>query len=954
MQKFQPECNRLHVGTTLFIRALLNFPKLPLRVFKNSDKSDYSTKSVLEGSLYEEKYMKTNIDNSTKNLQNIRIPSNPWSLSKEQITLNLEVAPENGLAYHEARKRKKEYGPNEIEKSKAKSSWTILIDQFKSLVIGVLAIAAMLSFIFGQTMESIAIIVAILINSMIGFFLELKAVRSMTALQQLGVVKTKVRRDGSIYEVDAQDLVPGDVVLADEGDIITADLRILEASKLQVNESTLTGESLPVDKNSKKLERDTALADRSNMLYKGTFLTRGSSEAIVVSTGMNTELGHISTMVKETGQNKLTPLEKRLNLLAYKLIWVTIFITVTIALIGILSGRELLLMIETAVALAIAAIPEGLPIVATIALAKGMGRMAQQNAIVNQLTTIETLGSTNIICTDKTGTLTENKMSVSQISFFNKDIDFNNKEIDSKVKDKLITFLEIGVLCNNASLNKESDKPPVGDPLEIALLEAGDKVGIDREILLQEKPEVREVSFDPELKMMATIHKNNSDFLFAVKGAPESLLKHCTKNFDQQKLTGDSKEKWLKKANNLAAQGLRIIGIAKKNLSNKDEDPYSNLTFLGISGMLDPPRQEVPEAIRECHNGGVKVIMITGDQALTAKKIGASVGLIFGKDEKIYSGEEITKIEKLTDKDKKKILNASIFARVSPKQKLNIISLHQKAHSIVAMTGDGVNDAPALKKADIGIAMGKRGSQVAKQAADMILQDDAFSTIVAAIKQGRTIFNNIRKFTLYLLSGNVGEIIAVSIAIITNNPLPLLPLQILYLNVVNDVFPALALGLGEGEKYIMNEPPQKKEIQVLTRRGWMGIIGYGLLISLTVFATFFLSMQLYNFDQSQAVTISFLTIAFARLWHVFNMRDSQSKIIYNEITRNKLVWAALGICTVLLLGAVYVPFLSVVLSVQNPGINGWIMIILSSLVPVTIGQFMKLIFRRRPYRNNYP
>ncbi len=896
--------------------------------------------------------MKKNKENSKKRLQNIKIPNNPWSLSNQQITTNLEVIPEKGLTSQEARKRKKNYGPNQIKKSKPKSSWTILIDQFKSLVIVVLAIAAILSFIFGQTIESIAIIGAILINTMIGFFLELKAVRSMTALQQLGIVKTKVRRNGSIHEIDAQDLVPGDIVLAEEGDIITADLRILEASKLQVNESTLTGESLPVNKNSKKLGKNTALADRSNMLYKGTFLTRGSSEAIVVSTGMNTEVGHISTMVQETGQNKLTPLEKKLNKLAYKLIWVTIFISITLALIGILSGRELLLMIETAVALAIASIPEGLPIVATIALAKGMARMAQQNAIVNQLTTIETLGSTNIICTDKTGTLTENKMSVSQISLFNKDIDFNNEKIDSKASDILNILLEIGVLCNNASLNKKSDKPPVGDPLEIALLEAGDKAGIDREILLQEKPEVREVSFDPELKMMATIHKEGSDFLYAVKGAPESILEHCTKNYAQQKLTAESKEKWLKKANELAAQGLRIIGIAKKKLSNQDKYPYSDLTFLGISGMLDPPRKEVPRAIKECHDGGIKVIMITGDQALTAKKIAASVGLISGKDEKIYSGKEIAEIDNLTDKDKKKILDASIFARVSPKEKLNIISLHQKNHSIVAMTGDGVNDAPALKKADIGIAMGKRGSQVAQQAADMILQDDAFSTIVAAVKQGRTIFNNIRKFTLYLLSGNVGEIMAVSIAIITNNPLPLLPLQILYLNVVNDVFPALALGLGEGEKHIMNQPPQKKEMQVLTRREWMAIIGYGLIIALTVFVIFFLSMQLYNFDQSQAVTISFLSLAFARLWHVFNMRDSQSNIIYNEVTRNKFIWAALGICTVLLLGAVYLPFLSAVLSLGNPGINGWVLIILSSLIPVAIGQLIKLTFPKKSSHNN--
>ena len=809
----------------------------------------------------------------------------------------------------------------------------------------ILAIAAILSFFFGQTIESIAITIAIFINAMIGFFLELKAVQSMSALQQMGVVKTKVRRENRIHEIDAQNIVPGDFVLLGEGDIITADVRIIKSSKLQVNESTLTGESLPVNKNPNQLKKDAGLIDRTNMLYKGTFLTRGTAEGIVVATGMQTEIGHISKMVQKTGQEELTPLEKRLNQLANKLIWVTFFIAIIIALVGILTGKNLYLMIETAVALAVAAIPEGLPIVATIALAKGMARMAQQNAVVNRLTTIETLGSTNIICTDKTGTLTENRMSVSQISLANQDFVLNDKKIELSKNEPLFQLLEIGVLCNNASLNKKSGNAPIGDPLEIALLEAGEKINLDRETLLKRKPESKEISFDPELKMMATIHKHDSNFIYAIKGAPESLLKHCSQDSEHQRLDSQKKKEWLKKAEKLAKQGLRIIGLAKKESSDPDQSPYSNLIFLGIAGMIDPPKNEVSSAIRECHDGGIKVIMITGDQPLTAQKIGLSVGLIKNKNESIIMGKELTEIESFSDQKRKKLLNTTLFARVTPKQKLKLIALHQQNHSIVAMTGDGANDAPALKKADIGVAMGKRGSQVAQQAADMVLRDDAFSTIVSAVKQGRVIFNNIRKFVIYLLSGNVGEIIAVGLAIITDNPLPLLPLQILYLNVVNDVFPALALGLGEGESNIMEKTPRKKEEAIISVKHWLVIMGYGFLIAFTAIGAFIFSIKLFGIDSSYAVTFSFLTLAFSRLWHVFNMRDQQSHFIYNEVTRNSFVWGALVISSILLIISVYLPTLSIALSVKNPNISGWLFILLFSLLPNLGSQVIRVLTR---------
>jgi len=821
-----------------------------------------------------------------------------------------------------------------------------------------LAVAAALSFAFGQSMEGYAVIVVILLTVAIGFFTEIKAVRSMEALRKLSRVQTNVRRNGQVVQIAATKLVPGDMVLLDGGDIVTADLRVVEANKLQADESTLTGESLPVGKFTEPLDEKTELAERANMLFKGTSITRGSGAGVVVATGMNTELGRISTLVEEA-KTETTPLEKRLDRLGHKLIWLTIAIAALVAALGIVRGKELFLMIETAIALAVAAIPEGLPIVATVALARGLVEMAKRNALINRLGSVETLGATNVIFTDKTGTLTKNKMALSKFVFDsnevesagsnNGDLDKDEQEIEMETNRLLHEALKIGVLCNNASLSKqqsEKGQDGVGDPMETALLVAGSNAGIFRENLLDELPEEREEAFDSETKMMATFHKQDDGYYVAVKGAPEAVLEACRSILteDGPKDLTEEKSNHLNGANTgMAEEGLRVLALATREVETVNADPYQNLTFVAMAGLLDPARSEVKDAIVSCAEAGIKVVMVTGDQPVTARYIAGQVQIVEGNDAKVMRGNELKSHQDLPEEEKRRILDLSIFARVSPKQKLDLITVHQHNGAIVGMTGDGVNDAPALKKADIGIAMGKRGTQVAQEAADMILKDDAFDTIVTAIEHGRVIFNNIRKFILFLLSGNVGEILAVGAASLMNLPLPLLPLQILFINLLLDVFPALALGVGEGIPGIMQKPPRDAREPILTRKHWALIFGYGVLIALPVLAALWIALNWLKMPQGQAVTISFLTLGFSRLGHTFNMRDNDTGILRNEITRNPFVWGALALCSGLLIATTLVPGLARVLQVVGPGMQGWLLIFGMSLVPMVFGQAYKIL-----------
>jgi P-type Ca2+ transporter type 2C len=898
----------------------------------------------------------------------------PWTREWREIAEQLSVDPEQGLSKSEAQKRLEKYGPNRLREAERKSTWQIFIEQFKSLIMGLLAAAAVLSFAFGEIVEGGAIVIVILINAVIGFVTELRAVRSMEALQELSSVDAKVRRDGQATEIPAEEIVPGDVVILQGGDVITADLRLIEASKLQADESALTGESAPVGKVTSPIEdEDTPLAERESMAFKGTAVTRGAGEGIAVATGLATELGQISSLVAEA-EEEATPLEVRLEKLGRKLIWVTLGIAVIVAISGIIAGRDLLLMVETAIALAVASVPEGLPIVATVALARGMWRMAQRNALINKLSSVETLGATNVILTDKTGTLTENRMTLTRISLAGATFEItgrglategdfhraNGEEneadaIDPQEDERLQRFLEIGVLCNDASFSitgdtgegaaEEGDAATVGDPLEVALLVGGAKTGMIREELLEKLPEAREVAFDADVKMMATYHElpDASGYRVAVKGALEAVIEAATQIWTEegrQELTEEQRETWHARNQALAEEGLRVIAMAFKEVDATEVEPYENLTFLGLAALLDPPREEVRDSIKACQDAGIDVVMVTGDQPATARTVALEVGLICDEDARVVYGQNLKSVEDLTAEERDEILAAPIFARVSPKQKLDLIAVHQNSGAIVAMTGDGVNDAPALKKADIGVAMGQRGTQVAREAADMILKDDAFSSIVTAVEQGRVIFNNIRKFVLYLLSCNVAEIMIVGLASVANAPLPIRPLQILFLNLITDVFPALALGVGEGDPHIMEHSPRDPQEPILTRSHWIAITGYSTLITVGVLSVLALALTRFGMARERAVTLSFLTLAFAQLWHVFNMRDTDSGFLRNDITQNPYVWGALALCTVLLLIAVYVPFLADLLSLAQPGATGWALILVGSLMPWAVGQIL--------------
>ncbi|MDZ4700807.1 MAG: cation-transporting P-type ATPase [Rhodothermales bacterium] len=857
----------------------------------------------------------------------------PWALSAGAVAHAFDVAVDHGLSEAEAASRRLRHGPNRLTAHRRRSAWGILLEQFKSLIMALLAAAAGVAYAFGETLEAGAVLVVIVLNTAIGFFTEWRAVRSMEALFAMGTVTTRVRRGGRIVEVPAEDIVPGEIVVLEGGDVVTADLRILTSSKLQADESALTGESVPVSKGAEATEPAAPLADRRSMLYKGTSLTRGSGHAVATATGMATELGAITKLVAETGE-EATPLEKRLALLARRLIWITLVITVFVTVAGAVMGKPILLMIETGIALAVAAIPEGLPVVATIALARGLRRMARRNALVRRLSSVETLGATGIICTDKTGTLTENRMTLTRVAVATGDMDLPAAAPDALVREALT----IGVLCNNASVMDIS--AATGDPLEVALLQAGVAVDLHREALVAEWPEVAEEAFDPDVKMMATFHAREGGFRVAVKGAPEAVLQaatHVLAADGAEPLTDERRRQWQARNEAMATAGFRVLAVARREAEQPDEAPYERLTFVGLLGLTDPPREEVRDALVACRRAGIEVVMVTGDQPVTAQRIGVAVGLVEPGAE-VINGTDIPPLDRMDDALRARLLNARLFARVSPRQKLDLIELHQHAGRIVAMTGDGVNDAPALKKADIGVAMGLRGTQVAQEAAGMVLKDDAFSTIVAAIEEGRAIFENIRKFVRYLLSCNVSEVMVVGLAAMVGGTLPILPLQILFLNLVTDVFPALALGLGAGADNLMRRKPRDPAEPVLVRADWQAIAFYGVAFTLAVIGALEVAQRGLGLPEQEAVTISFLTLAFAQLWHVFNMRETGTSALRNEVTRNPYVWAALALCSGLTLAAVYIPPIAAALKVAPPGLAGWGVVLGMSLVPLVAGQ----------------
>ena len=872
----------------------------------------------------------------------------PGSAEVATVLDRFDTDPAQGLSRHEVHRRQARHGLNRLAEARRRGPLGILVDQFESLVVLLLMAAAVAAFVFDRDVEAIAIAIALLVNGAVGFVMEYQAVRSMAALRRLGGVKARVRRHGSDRSVPAEHLVPGDVVRLEAGDQVPADLRIVESEELTCDESALTGESVPVAKSTDPAPSSAGLADQTGMAFKGTAITRGAGVGVVVGTGMDTEIGRIAALV-ESSEGDLTPLERRLESLGRRLVALTLVIAVLVAGAGLLAGHPLVTMLETAIALAVAAVPEGLPVVATVALARGMHRMAARNALVKRLSAVESLGAATTILSDKTGTLTENRMTLGRLVFADETVDVDVSSGRFAVDEtavapaddpRLSRALEVIVLCNNATLDDASG----GDPMERALLQGGRLAGLEREALLERWPETREVPFASETLMMATVHAADGGYRHAVKGAPEAVIDRCTAELSGEGETGldeAGRERWHRVNESMAADGLRVLAVAERRTDEADADSYDGMTLLGLAGLFDPPREGVREAVTACREAGIRVLMVTGDQPATAAHIARELGIASEDGPPPVRGDALCPPEDMDEATRERDLSTSVFARVSPEQKLDIVALHQQDGAVVAMTGDGVNDAPALKKADVGIAMGQRGTDVAREAADMVLRDDAFTTIVVAIRMGRNIFDNIRRFIVYLLSGNLGEIMAVSAAAAAGAPLPLLPLQILYINFVNDVLPSLALGVSRGEESVMRRPPRDRAESLVTPAGWAAVFGYGFLIAATALGALATAILGLGLPVEAAVTVSFLTFGFARLWHVFNMRAAGSGWFVNPITRNPFVWLALAVGVALLIAAVHWPLLGEVLGTVDPGPGGWALVLGFSLLPVLIVQPMK-------------
>ncbi|MFC1728284.1 calcium-transporting P-type ATPase, PMR1-type [Nanoarchaeota archaeon] len=853
---------------------------------------------------------------------------------------------EKGLTTQEAEKRLKIVGPNEIKEGKRISPLKIFIDQFKSPIVFILVAAIVISLIVGEYIDSVVVGVILLLNAILGFVQEYKAEKSIEALKKMASLKAIVLRDGKHQEVDATNLVPGDIVLLEEGEKIPADCRLIEEIGLHAQEASLTGESIPVTKHIKVLKKGTPVADRNNCVFSSTIITAGKGKAVVTYTGMNTEVGKIAHMI-QTEETILTPLQKQLKVLAKYLGLFTVVVAFVVFITGFLRGFEPVEIMLAAIALAVAAIPEGLPAVVTISLALGVQRMIKRNALIRKLPSVETLGSCSVICTDKTGTLTHNEMTVKKI-YANSEVTevsgsgYEPNGVFSTNVKNLDFILKIGALCNNASLRQEEDKWKIlGDPTEGALVVSAAKADLKDENIESEYPRIHEIPFSSERKIMTTIHKKNGKKIAFVKGAPDILLNKCHAFYENGKiemLTKRKRDEILKKETEFAQEALRVLAFAYKDIK-EGEDPEKNLVFVGLQGMIDPPRDGVREAVDKAHQAGIKVVMITGDYIETAKAIAEKVGI----KGKAITGEQIDKLENFEDV----VETITIYARVNPSHKLEIVKALQAKGHIVAMTGDGVNDAPALKKANIGISMGIAGTDVAKEASDMILTDDHFNSIVSAVEEGRTIFDNIRKFVEYLLSSNMGEILTIFIAMLIGLPLPLIALQILWINLVTDGLPALALGVDPKDIGVMKRKPRKVKDHIIDRwrAGYMFVIGLIMMIgTLCVFKAYNPGANLMY-----AQTMAFSTLMMFQMFNVLNCRSDVNSLFKIGIFSNPRLIVAIIISISLHLLVIYSP-LSSLFGTMAHTLAEWGIIIAVSASVLVFGEVVKFI-RRRWYLN---
>ena len=859
-----------------------------------------------------------------------------YSKTIKEVLDQLKVTPEAGLTDSEAKKRLEQYGPNELKSAEKESLFMRFLDQMKDPMIIVLLVAAVLSFVssgFTDWVDSVIILLIVIVNAVISISQEDNAEKALEALRKMSAPLAKVIRNGEMTRVETNLLVPGDVIVLEAGDLVPADARILECANLKADEAAMTGESVPVTKNAlDSLPEDTALGDRKNMVISSTVITNGRATCVVTSTGMETEVGQIAGMLMNEEDSE-TPLQKKMGEISKVLSVVCLGVCVVMFFVGLFYRRPILEIFMSAVALAVAAIPEGLAAVVTIVLALGVQRMVKRNAIVKKLPAVETLGCASVICSDKTGTLTQNKMTVV--------------DVWTMKADERPLALTIGALCNDTVLTYGEDKSPktAGDPTETAFVDIACKEGLDKNELEKTMPREAELPFDSERKMMSTIHPYDGGYRVMVKGAPDVLLGRCVISKEEARGVLDHNGE-------MAGRALRVLGVAYKDIPAipaelTSEDLENGLNFVGLIGMIDPPRLEVKQAVAECYSAGIRPVMITGDHKLTAVAIAKELD-IFRDGDLAMTGEELDAISQ--EELNQKVDQYSVFARVSPEHKMRIVKAWQFKGKVVAMTGDGVNDAPALKVADIGCAMGITGTDVAKGAADMILTDDNFSTIVHAVEQGRGIYSNIKKSIQYLLSCNIGEIITIFIATALNfHQMPLVPIQLLWLNLVTDSLPALALGMEPVEEGIMKEKPRDPKDSIFAHGFAASMVFYGILVGAVTLLAYTLGEYVLsdpNEADQVACTMSFATLVFCELTRAFAVRSERHSIFTIGVFSNSMMNKAFAVGLILQLAVLLLPPLQGVFGVMSLNAAEWGVVILLALVPLLVSEIYKAVRKR--------
>ena len=873
------------------------------------------------------------------------------SSSVEEVSKKLKTNINIGLSEEEAQKRFERYGPNNLKEKKKESIFVKFIKQFNDFMIITLIIAAIISAVVSKLngeadyIDSIIIVAIVIFNAIMGLVQEQKAEKSLEALKKMSAPNAKVRRNGRVQEIDATLVVPGDIVILEAGNYVPADCRLINSYNLQIEESALTGETIPSLKDSSKiLKENTAMGDLCNMVFATTIVVNGHGEAIVVETGMNTRVGKIAGMIIED-ESPETPIQKKLAEVGKILAIACIIICVLIFVIGIFKKIPIIEMFMTSVGLAVAAIPEGLPAIVTIMLSIGVTKMAKKNSIIRKLPAVETLGSSSVICSDKTGTLTQNKMTVTEIRNCFGRANSNERKF----------ILELGTMCTDTTEERINGKLGfVGEATEVAISNAAMEEGVSKSFLYDEMKRINDIPFDSKRKMMTTIHKYGNGYRIITKGAPDVLLKRCSNcYYDGQIVPIFCKKDDINEQNNqMAEKALRVIAVAYKDVEKLPEmqDVEKDLIFCGLIGMIDPPREGVKEAVRTCRRAGIKTVMITGDHLQTAKAIAKELGILKRGDLAI-DGETL---ERMSQHElEQNIMDYSVFARVSPEHKVRIVKAFQSTGAVVAMTGDGVNDAPALKNADIGIAMGKGGTDVAKNAADMILLDDNFVTIVEAVKQGRNIYDNIKKAIHFLISTNIGEIVTIFFGLVLGIKSPLLAIQLLWINLVTDSLPAIALGLEKEEENIMSRLPRNPKKNLFADGLWWKIIIEGAMLGMFTLLAFSIGNRLYSVEVGR--TMAFLTLGILELVHSFNIKSEES-IFKIGIFENKYLVGALVLGVILQVVVVVISPLAQVFSlVPLTGIQ-WLYTVLIAIAPIPIVEIQKAVngykFGRVVYAKN--